>query len=862
MYKWLPDALSNDSQVVTANRRLARVLAAQYGGSQLAAGRSSWPTPTVAGWSDWLSALLDAVTIDTDLPIRLSSQQCQVLWERSIRQELREPPSNINGLVRLASEAWSRLHEWNVPFEECRKSAFGADQRLFAGAATRYRIALESNGWTDDAGRTALIRDLVRAKKLELPARICMAGFDRIVPATKSLLDEIEAQGVQVNIHSVREPAADISMTGFENPDAELRAAGAWAREQLQRDPGASVAIVAGNLDQEAERTRRLVLEGLVPGWQLGDARHSGALNVSYGRKLREFPAVTIALLALRWLIDEFSARDISLLLRSTAIGKPATSGRSRLELRLRELPDRNWSPELLLRALSARDEDEDAVDFLRRVRQVAGHRGSKPQEASPSKWAEWIDEYLRCLNWPGETPLDSFEFQLVNRWRELLNDFARLELVSPKMTFAAAFGRLCGLASDTVFQPEAEGAVVQLLGPLEAAGMEFDRLWISGLSANSWPPTGRPSPFLARKLQRQYGMPDAEPSDTANYARRVLTRLASSAEKVAGSFPRTEGDAEQTPATLLGQLAASPEGQLQDVAWHASSLLNCRKLQPVEDRVPRVASDEIVAGGAATIQKQLSNPFAAFAAGRLGIRYMPTIASGLAANLRGNLIHDALHALYKSEPTQAEIAAWVANDLGSRIAAAVDHAFSRHERHADSVLRRLFALERLRVQRLLARVVELDVDREEFAIHAVEGQCDAEINGVRLSLRYDRIDRLPDGDLAILDYKTGVFKKFLQSDGHPRDFQLVVYACTLPRDVAGLGLVNIDSRGVVFDGAGEPFGDTSDWHRHLGGWKAEVRNAADVISRGDVRVNARLNLKDARPLALLSRFAELRRDI
>ena len=270
----------------------------------------------------------------------------------------------------------------------------------------------------------------------------------------------------------------------------------------------------------------------------------------------------------------------------------------------------------------------------------------------------------------------------------------------------------------------------------------------------------------------------------------------------------------------------------------------------------------EEVAGGAATIQKQLSNPFAAFAAGRLGVRYLPVITAGLAANLRGNLIHDTLHALYEELPSRADIASWDSAERLRRIDAAVDGAFQRHERHADQVLGQLFALERERVARLVDRVIQLDSERDDFTIAGVEGRADAVINDVRLSLRYDRIDRVAKGELAVLDYKTGAFKKFLQSDGHPRDFQLVVYACTLPRDVAGLGLVNIDSRGVVIDGAGGPFGDATDWHRHLGGWKAEVRNAADAIGRGDVRINAHQSINDARPLALLSRFVELRRDI
>ena len=109
-------------------------------------------------------------------------------------------------------------------------------------------------------------------------------------------------------------------------------------------------------------------------------------------------------------------------------------------------------------------------------------------------------------------------------------------------MTFGEVLVRLRTMAAETLFQPESDGAIVQVLGPLEAAGMQFDRLLITGLSAGSWPPPARPLALLSRELQRRFGMPDAEPEDTLDYARRVLTRLFGSAASVEASFALTDG--------------------------------------------------------------------------------------------------------------------------------------------------------------------------------------------------------------------------------------------------------------------------------------------------------------------------------
>ena len=860
MYDWLPDASHANAQVVTANRRLSRVLAREFGLQQVASGQAAWLTPEIMSWRDWLVELIENAAGQESLPTRISAQQSSVIWERCLRKELGDDPVNIGGLVRLSLEAWSRIHEWQLSLDECRRFAHYQDQRLFAAAARRYAAVLAREHWIDDAAMADLVRRLVEEQRLACPARITFAGFDRNTPQASALLDALAAAGI--GIDHVRSTAASNveELLCFENPDSELRAAGAWARRRLENERGQRIGIVVAGLEQETERKRRLVLEGFAPGWQYGPQACAESLNVSYGRRLAEFPAIGIALLALRWVHEDLPARDVSLLLRSPLIGSTSLDGRARLELRLRQLPDRGWSPLMAIRALPVPEHVVDATDWLHRVGLIAEFRRSHPRRASPTAWAELIDEFLGSLDWPGDEPQTSDDYQLVNRWRNLLNEFARLEIVSTSMTFPEAARKLSALASETVFQPESDSAALDLLGPLEAAGMEFDALWLCGLTADAWPPAGRPSPMISRRLQREYGMPDADPRDTADYASRTLGRLVSCAPQLKCSYAIADDDTEQAPTTLLGDVDVVEGGNT--TAWHACALLDRRELTPgIADPAPPLQPGETVAGGASTVQKQLTNPFAAFVSGRLGVRYLPAIVTGLAANVRGNLIHDALAALYGECPSQSEIAAWDGAALRQRIAAACRQAFARLRRHADHTLQSLLELEQQRVERLLAGVVALDKGRPGFTIDSVEGELDATLHGVPLRLRYDRIDRIDAGGAAVLDYKTGQAKRFVDREGMPQDLQLVVYAATLAEDPTGLAIVNVDSRNISIEGAGTAFDDGADWHRRLGGWKAVVRTAIEHIARGDVRVHNTHNIRDARAMSLLSRFPELRRD-
>ncbi|MDH3615986.1 MAG: PD-(D/E)XK nuclease family protein [Gammaproteobacteria bacterium] len=861
MYEWLTDALQGPSTVITANRRLARALRDEYAHQQVRAGKLAWESPAIHSWQDWLDKLLLGARDQASLPTRINPHQSQLLWERCLSREIGESRSGLAALVRLSRDAWQSLADWRVTIGEVARSAHSIDQRMFAAAAGRYLGILEREHWVDDAGLASLIDELIRSGRASSAGRVTFAGFERERPVVTSIMAALAESGCDVRPAPLRKSADSVGLQCLETADAEMRAAGAWAREQREKNPDCSIAIIAGNLEKEAIHKTHLVREGLVPGWQYGPPSIAHSVNVSYGRKLADFPAVSIALLLLRWLVRDLSAGEIGQLLRTRLLGSPSTGTRSRLELRLRRLPDRNWSPAMLSGALRGREDDIDAADWLRLVATVAKLRRELQRSSSPADWAVYIDSVLKACEWPGDGTLSSSDFQLVNRWRDLLNDLARLALVSPVMTLKAAIRRLELMAADTVFQPQSEGSAVQLIGPLEASGAQFDAVWISGLTAANWPPPGNPSPLLSRRLQRKKGMPDAEPSDTVGYAQSLLLSLGRAASLVVCSYAQTEDDAEQKPSELLQALAVVPQAAQSDPGWHAATLSTVLDTVVASDSVPKIGPGETVSGGAGTLQRQLADPIAAFIVGRLGVKNLQPQAVGLPAPLRGSIIHDALYQLYIDTPSHSDISAWPDHEMAARIERALDFAFARHERNTDAVLKELFRLERRRIAELLQNFVSVDLARGDFTIAEVEHVVAFAEADVRLELRVDRIDRMLDGTLAVLDYKTGAKRRFLQSDGQPKEIQLIAYACALDEPVSALALVNIDSREISFDGAGEGYTDSAEWSDAIAEWKRNVIVACEDLSRGDVRINRAQGIKDARSFNLLSRYTELRRD-
>lgn len=854
------ESVANNSIIITASRRLARSLKTEHDKRQLALGHTAWCSPRVFFLDDWLASVVD--TAVGTVPILLGSHASAVLWEQCLKRHTVGQLLNGSALVRQARQAWQRLNDWCVPIAEVSAAARSQDEQLFASAALDYQAILKERAWIDGAQLAGFVSDLVLGRIVTAPAQVVLTGFDRLVPAVERLFVVLAQNDCELSVEESNKRNAGVDVASFSDIECELRAAGAWARRELVDRPGASIAVIVPALEQNATMIERLVKEGVAPGWQYGGHELRTAVNVSYGRRLAEYPAIAVALLLLQWVYRGLKFDEVSVLLRTQFMASQQTAGRCRLELYLRRLPDQAWTPGAIVRLLGRRASDSDAAKWLEAVECLAAFQNVAGDRASPAGWADRIDGLLSALRWPASRTLASDEFQLLNRWRELLNDLARLEIVAPTMSFAEASRRLVALANETIYQPESRAAVVQLLGPLEAAGMQFDSIWVSGLDADTWPPAAHPLTLVSRQLQRRYSMPDSTPDDTLAYSRRVLERLVSSADRVRLSWPQSSEELDNSASPLIAKYAAVTGDQVADPGWHAIDLIGTHRIdQSPQDPVPAIRPGERVAGGAYTVQRHLTEPFASFAYGRLRVAELDSVAIGLSPAQRGSLVHAALHSLLAEKPTQHDMGAWVCSDLGQRISNAVDSSLKKYYWHADPLLLRVLALEHDRLHTLLEKFIREELNRMPFSVESVERELDYEHAGVRLNLRIDRIDRLSDDSLLIADYKTGQQKRLLNRHGDPHEFQLVVYACAIDGSIGGLLLINIDSRSIHYSGAsasGEWDSKRADrWTERLSAWQERVARAIGQIAAGDVRINLSLPAEQTRALNILSRFQE-----
>jgi ATP-dependent helicase/nuclease subunit B len=283
----------------------------------------------------------------------------------------------------------------------------------------------------------------------------------------------------------------------------------------------------------------------------------------------------------------------------------------------------------------------------------------------------------------------------------------------------------------------------ISILGLLEARLVKTDLMILSGLSEGTWPAPPSPDPWLPVTVRRRLGLPGPEmriglsAHDFASLlcAREVLltrarrdgrsptvsSRLLLRLEALTGGLPRAREL--ETLAAALDEPAGRPEPAERP-----------RPAPPVADRPRKIA--------VTALDRLKADPFAFYAQAMLRLRSLDPLEADQDARWKGDLVHALLQC-------------WLEED---RCAPAALLPRARALLAADDIHPMMRALWSPRLLDAIATLAEKERSQQAAGRLpiAAEVKGEADVANVRLHGRADRIDRLPDGRLAILDYKTG----------------------------------------------------------------------------------------------------------
>lgn len=322
---------------------------------------------------------------------------------------------------------------------------------------------------------------------------------------------------------------------------------------------------------------------------------------------------------------------------------------------------------------------------------------------------------------------------------------FASLEAAAgegPETVAVAAFPALLErlLARVAVRPPYGQHPRLFIWGLIEAQLQQADLMILAGLNEGVWPALPAPDPWLAPRLRADLGLPSLE------------RRIGLAAHDFAAGLgapqvlvTRARRDA-RAPAVasrfwlrleaMTGGLARAPSYRkwAKEIDRPAGYAPASRPAPAPKDRPTEISVTEV--------DRLKADPFAFYARRILGLSALDPVDADPTAAWRGTAVHKVLEDWMNEDDCDPA-------KLRPRAEALLAGAL------AHPLMRALWQPRLMEAIDFIAEEVARNREVGRLPLKA-EAWGEAKIAGVTLGGKADRIDRLADGSLAIVDYKTG----------------------------------------------------------------------------------------------------------
>jgi ATP-dependent helicase/nuclease subunit B len=854
----LASHLQSLGTLLVPTRARARAVQLAHAARAVANGAQVWRSADVltpAAWMGREAGRLATLAGAAGQPRLLSSAEEWYLWRECTREATQELPLlDAAAFAGALQQAAALAHGWEIAL----KAAPGSEAALLLATQRAVRSRCR-------ALNAAPASELLGAGVAAGPA-VRLAGFTSVPPQLARLSGAPAAPAAAA--------AQGARLVSLADQDEEAAHIAAWCAVRIRAHPHARLLVLVPGSAGALRRLAALIRQALDPAGALAGAA-DGWVAIEASESLAAQPGVAHALTTLEFLAGrELETEELARWLCAPFWSHPEAAPRARIALALRDSGLPAAGPQQFLGALQRMP--QELLPHARELAALIGRARSALADGAVSarRWAERFRGTLLGAGWPGTVISHAPGQELALRWHELLEEFGELTLCAGSLERERSLALLSELAARSPWNEAAQDASVTLAATLFDPVVRYDGIWVAGLDAQSFPVPAAPDPFIPLGAQLAAGVPAASAAARLEEARRLLACWQHSSDELVLSAPRHAQDLELLPTPLLPERAAATAPAL---LWLPARLHREAMTETLLDvsGLP-FRSPAPLPRGTRSVELQNLCPFRAYAELRLGSARPESIEPGIPAHRRGTLLHAALQYLWErlqdsdtlGRMSDAQLQALVEQS----VARARDELLSppppgRRRRPTGEGQLDLFrsvppmlARECARAVRLIMRLCALERGRAPFRVGLTEYQTELALAGARLRLRIDRVDELPDGSRAILDYKSGrrVVGDYLEE--RPAHAQLLVYGAALPGEVAALATVAVNAHAVRFDGiarsagvlpgvealAGSADDPERAWRAQQERWRALIERLTRAFLAGEAAV-------DPRPLACLS---------
>lgn len=868
-WEQLSGLIANGTPILTVNARLSRYIRGKLDREMMDKKRVLWESPTIMPLLSWLNNMRENSWPDKPL---ISDTRLKVLWEKIILESsLVKKPGILmsHRVVKTALDAYKLICEYGIslPENDFYLSEEAVAFKKWIGA---YRDKLKRLGFIDRADLNETVVKMIGDNKAVLDKKIVLAGFDEVTPNIKKIISAIEKAGSEVIFWPYQpvdfngfvepiEPKSNIRIRGYSDETEEVIQAARWVRKSYKE--GLKTGIIVTELNRYRDIIKREFDAELDPASVMPWEDSCNIYNMSLGTVLYDEPVISFALLILSIDFKKIDINKITTIFLSPYLirSKDEYFQLARLDS---ELKKKNIVKISLLeiRNLLA-GENYYAPSFLKSIdiwlKNIKGESSKLPGE-----WSLEFHELLQQLtNFSDGDQIRSAEFQALNAWKELLVELAGLDDILGKTNRLDAVSRLVKLAKDRIFQTQQEESHIEVMGLLEASGMEFDRIWILGAHEGAIPGEPSPNPFIPLDLQKKTGLPHSSYERELNFSKTVISRVIKSAPQVEISWPRKVEDKDVNLSPLISSFAEELKDTFlcTDTNRYKDAVFGSGIMEEmvVEKNIPVAKAEmDYIRGGTFILKNQSDCPFRAYSIHRLSAESIVEPEPGITPMERGDLLHKVMEQFWEEVKNSDILTEQLqSGEIDKIIYRSIESAVKIW---ASSKLKdeRFVELEKERLASLILEWTGIESQRGGFEASGTEAGINISVAGLNMNCRIDRLDRLESGDKVIIDYKTGGADTTDWLTERPKEPQLMLYSMTGRYD--GITFARLKRGDCRFKGITRnenmlpgvnPFGtdrfsqkveNVKTWKELMALWSKTVTNLAENFMNGDSKVDPR----------------------
>lgn len=800
----------------------------------------------------WLKTLYTQTLFTTEQPLQLlTAEQESLLWENIVKNSaVGTLLLQIESTTKTAQQAYAMLRAWNVSPNQLVEEAHNPDIQAFYEWSCLFQQQCQEQRLLSAADLTDwLIKNLAANA---LPEAINLINFDDLNPKTLLFLQHCEKLGCKVSHQQLTTNLDTCHTVSCYDLDEELFTMARWAKAIVDKNSEYKIVCIVPNLNQIRSELQSCFAAVFNPASAFNPELEQQVYNISGGYPLSTAPIIHTAIQIL-----SLNAYKIDYQILGSFLLSPFINGyqaemlnRAMTDSALRDLDEPALSWRLVLATLQQQT-DEFTPMLLTQLTQWLALRRSANTKQTLALWQKTFYDLLHAFGWPGERTLNSTEHQQVKRFFTLLQALPSLTLDTTTYNYHDALQILQKSCRDTLFEIESHDGPVQVLGLLEAAGINADYCWMMHLDDETWPAAASPNALLPYHLQRAHNMPHSSAERELRFSEQMQQRLQKSNRHIIMSYHQHDGDRELNISPLISSIKSQTTSNLllaefTQLSQSISKAPECELL--TDNAAPAISATETTPGGTGIFKQQAACPFRAFASYRLHATGLMEAETGLTALERGSVLHSCLDSIWAELKTQACLISIDEMKLDTIISSAIETAFQAcFPKYSGKLNKRFKRLETQRLHELLYNWLQHEKLRPAFKVVAHEQWRRAEFGRLTLNLQIDRIDELDNGDRLVIDYKSGKTSPQQWFGERPREPQLPLY-CLVEQKVDAISFAEVRNDDMRFKGIAandleikgiKAIADIKDesvpatWNALINDWNTTLQQLADDFFAG-----------------------------